>query len=47
MYDVTNEASYRNIESWRQAFLKSGNEESIPFVIIGNKTDLDSNVSES
>jgi len=27
--------------------LKSGNEEKIPFMIVGNKTDLESQVSEN
>jgi GTPase SAR1 family protein len=32
---------------WRKAFLNAGNEEGIPFVIIGNKIDLPTNVAES
>lgn len=47
VYDVNNPTSYQHIMQWRKAFLNAGNEEGIPFVIIGNKIDLPTNVAES
>lgn len=44
VYDVTNQKSFDNISSWKDEFLIQANvkdPENFPFVIIGNKVDVD------
>ena len=44
VYDVTNAKSFENIKSWRDEFLVHANvssPESFPFVILGNKIDVE------
>lgn len=44
VYDVTNAKSFENIKSWRDEFLVHANvssPETFPFVILGNKVDID------
>ncbi|CCF59298.1 hypothetical protein KAFR_0G02670 [Kazachstania africana CBS 2517] len=44
VYDVTNTKSFENIKSWRDEFLVHANvssPESFPFVILGNKIDIE------
>lgn len=44
MYDVTNPQSKQRINEWREAFITTANPqnpESFPFLILGNKIDLD------
>lgn len=44
VYDVTNEKSFENISNWKDEFLIQANvknPENFPFVIIGNKIDVD------
>jgi Ras-related protein Rab-7A len=43
-YDVTNEKSLNNLTSWKDEFLVQsnvGNPQDFPFIIIGNKIDVD------
>jgi len=45
VYDITNPRSFEQLESWRQEFLVQANpsdEDSFPFVVLGNKVDKDS-----
>ena len=44
MYDVTNPASFDHLLDWKQVFLTKSqpqNIESFPFLVIGNKIDLE------
>ena len=44
MYDVNNENSFASLDSWKEFFLnhtKPSNPENYPFVLIGNKIDLE------
>lgn len=44
VYDVTNAKSFRDLNKWRKEFLKNANPpdaESFPFVVLGNKVDVD------
>ncbi|KAH7589902.1 Ras family [Nakaseomyces glabratus] len=44
VYDVTNAKSFENIKSWKDEFLVHANissPESFPFVILGNKVDIE------
>ncbi|KAL6929531.1 hypothetical protein ACO0SA_000934 [Hanseniaspora valbyensis] len=44
VYDVTNEKSFARLKTWRDDFLLNSNvsnPESFPFVILGNKMDVD------
>lgn len=46
VYDVTNSKSFENIKTWRDEFLVHANvssPESFPFVILGNKIDIEDN----
>lgn len=46
-FDVTNEESFKNIQRWKDEFLlQSGpkDPENFPFVVIGNKVDLDTRI---
>ncbi|CCH46032.1 hypothetical protein BN7_5619 [Wickerhamomyces ciferrii] len=46
VYDVTNQKSFENISLWKDEFLIQANvknPENFPFVIIGNKVDVDEN----
>lgn len=46
VYDVSNKKSFENIKSWRDEFLIHSNvntPETFPFVILGNKIDIDDN----
>ncbi len=41
-YDITNQRSFENLDSWREEFLVQAgpsDEESFPFVVLGNKVD--------
>ena len=43
-YDITNPKSFENLAHWQQEFLRQANPhdaQSFPFVIIGNKVDLE------
>lgn len=45
MYDVTASSSFKSLESWRDEFLIQASPrepDRFPFVVIGNKIDLDS-----
>ncbi|CAF4845513.1 unnamed protein product [Rotaria sp. Silwood1] len=47
VYDVTSSNSFKSLDSWRDEFLiQAGprDPENFPFVVIGNKTDLDNRV---
>ena len=47
VFDLTNIESFKNIEIWRQEFLKGLNppeEDKFPFVLFGNKTDMTSEI---
>ena len=39
VYDVGNEQSYANLERWRNSFKNATQVESVPFVLLGNKSD--------
>jgi len=44
VYDVTNLSSFEHIQSWQQNFLRKSNPENpetFPFMMIGNKVDLE------
>eukprot|EP01123_Difflugia_compressa_P004354 TRINITY_DN1574_c0_g1_i1.p1 TRINITY_DN1574_c0_g1~~TRINITY_DN1574_c0_g1_i1.p1 ORF type:complete len:205 (-),score=40.59 TRINITY_DN1574_c0_g1_i1:158-772(-) len=44
VYDVNNLTSFNNIETWRDDFIAQGNPENpdkFPFVVMGNKVDID------
>lgn len=44
VYDITNKASLDNIENWKNSFLQKSmveSPDSFPFMVVGNKTDLD------
>lgn len=44
VYDITNQNSFENVESWKQSFMQKGmivNGDSFPFMIVGNKLDLE------
>ena len=48
VYDVNNVKSFDTLDSWRDEFLIQANprdSESFPFVALGNKIDVDLNVS--
>ena len=40
VYDVTLERTYEKLDKWRQAFGSAANADEVPFVIIGNKSDM-------
>ena len=40
-YDLTNRASFDNLQVWHDEFLiTSGNKKIIPFIVVGNKSDI-------
>eukprot|EP01084_Bolivina_argentea_P090895 163702_1 len=44
VYDITDENSFKEIDSWRSKFIRQANIEhprKYPFLLLGNKTDLD------
>lgn len=44
MFDVTNNNSFRTLDSWRDEFLiqaSPGDPDNFPFVVLGNKIDLE------
>jgi Ras-related protein Rab-7A len=44
VYDVTSVASFEKLEGWREQFLRHGDvgdARDFPFVVLGNKSDLD------
>merc|ERR1719333_601774 len=44
VYDITNEKSFQSLDSWRDEFLVQASPrdpDNFPFVVIGNKSDLD------
>ena len=45
VYDVTNMQSYQNLQKWETQFKDATKSDDIPFVIIGNKADLDTRVN--
>ena len=45
VYDVTQERSYDRLEKWRNAFNDASNADQVPFIIIGNKSDMGSRVN--
>lgn len=49
MYDVSNPTSFKNLDKWKDAFLKNCNIEpnKFSFVLIGNKSDLKKAVKET
>ena len=47
VFDLTSRESFDNIESWRNNFMSSLNlseEEKFPFVLVGNKSDLEDKI---
>ncbi|XP_043535272.1 ras-related protein Rab-7a-like, partial [Chiloscyllium plagiosum] len=49
VFDVTSEASFKALDSWRNEFLLQADPrdpDSFPFLVVGNKTDLRSSSSE-
>jgi len=50
VYDVNSNKSFENLDTWREQFLTQANprdKENFPFVVIGNKIDLDSGQSRA
>ena len=46
VYDITDAKSFANVANWMDEFLSHGtaqNQENFPFIVIGNKADLESN----
>lgn len=46
VFDVTQAKSFETLESWRHEFLQqsgTANKENFPFVVVGNKVDLEEN----
>ena len=44
VYDVTNNWSFNNLQTWRESFLSKSmvsSPESFPFMVLGNKCDLE------
>ena len=44
VYDITDENSFKEIDSWRRKFINQANIDNpkrYPFLLLGNKTDLD------
>eukprot|EP00310_Coccolithus_braarudii_P023149 CAMPEP_0183357048 /NCGR_PEP_ID=MMETSP0164_2-20130417/45349_1 /TAXON_ID=221442 /ORGANISM="Coccolithus pelagicus ssp braarudi, Strain PLY182g" /LENGTH=206 /DNA_ID=CAMNT_0025530593 /DNA_START=39 /DNA_END=659 /DNA_ORIENTATION=+ len=44
VYDITNKKSFDNLSTWRDDFLNTANPKNVadfPFVVIGNKSDMD------
>ena len=49
VYDISNRESFDKLGSWKQNFIDHANPEdsySFPFVVVGNKNDLERVVSE-
>lgn len=47
VFDVNNAKTFENLDSWREEFLLQAGPrepESFPFVVLGNKVDLDSRI---
>lgn len=48
VYDVNVQSTFDNLPNWRADFLiKSGNSEDFPFVVVGNKIDLNKSIERS
>jgi len=47
VYDVTIEQSYEKLNHWRNAFSNATQVIGVPFVILGNKSDMASRVAPS
>ncbi len=48
VYDITDERSFENLETWREEFLHhAGSDEGFPFVVLGNKLDKEEERSVS
>eukprot|EP00210_Caulerpa_lentillifera_P003050 g2912.t1 len=50
VYDINSNKSFENLENWREQFLSQANprdKENFPFVVIGNKIDLDNGQSRA
>ena len=48
VFDLTNEDSFKNVESWRNDFLKvlePPDGDKFPFVLLGNKCDRESDIN--
>jgi Ras-related protein Rab-1A len=43
VYDVTNRQSFKNLENWLSELWKYSKKEPIPFILLGNKSDLEKN----
>ena len=46
VYDITDEKSFRDLDEWKKRFLTNcgmKNPDAFPFVVIGNKLDLEQN----
>lgn len=42
VYDVNSAKSFENLENWKEEFMiQSGARENFPFVVVGNKIDLE------
>ena len=44
VYDVNNQTSFDNVETWKKEFIKMGGispNENFPFIVLGSKCDLD------
>ena len=44
VYDITNRKSFENLENWREEYIIQVNQQdpiNYPFIVIGNKTDLE------
>ena len=47
VYDVSNEQTYEKLNHWRNAFSNATQVNGVPFVILGNKSDIASRVAPS
>ena len=50
VFDLTSLDSFKNVESWRNEFLKSLNppdSDTYPFILLGNKSDMSSDIKVS
>lgn len=47
VYDVSNEQTYEKLNHWRDAFSNATQVNGVPFVILGNKSDIASRVAPS
>ena len=45
VYDVTQDRTYSHLDKWKQNFAQATSLEGMPFVILGNKSDLGARVN--